>query len=143
MRYWYFKTHAQHGGIAMTSLSAHGSPETANVNGLRVLLVEDSWELGTAMTRLLRAWGVDVIGLVATRADAKRAISERPCDIAVVDLNLRGGEKANRLIDDLHAQGIRVVLTTGYAEVPLAPGTVSASLQKPVKAAQLLAALRP
>jgi hypothetical protein len=40
-------------------------------------------------------------------------------------------------------QGIRVVVTSGYADVPLAAGKAAAILQKPVSETQLLASLRP
>jgi CheY-like chemotaxis protein len=95
------------------------------------------------MKSLLRAWGADVVGPVATTADAVRLISEQVPDVALVDLNLRGGELAYGLIDRLHGQGLRVVVTSGYADTSLASGKAAAILQKPVNEAQLLASLRP
>jgi FixJ family two-component response regulator len=47
------------------------------------------------------------------------------------------------MIDRLHGRGIRVVVISGYADVPLAEGKAAAVLQKPVSEAQLLASLRP
>ena len=64
-------------------------------------------------------------------------------DVVLVDFNLRGGERADGLIDRLHGQGVRVIVISGYEAVPLAPGKVEAILQKPVSAAQLLGILRP
>ena len=84
-----------------------------------------------------------MVGPVATTADAVRLISEQTPDVALVDVNLRGGELAYGLIDRLHDQGIRVVVTSGYADVLLASGKAAAVLQKPVNEAQLLASLRP
>jgi len=95
------------------------------------------------MKRLLLACGADVIGPVATTADAVKLIAQRIPDAALVDVNLRGGERAYSLIDQLHSQGIRVVVTSGYAEIPLAPGKAIAILPKPVSEAQLLESLRP
>jgi DNA-binding NtrC family response regulator len=106
-------------------------------------LVEDSWHVGIALKNLLRAWGADVDGPVATSAQAERLVADHAPDVALVDFNLRGGERANGLIDRLHDQGIRVIVTTGYAVLPLAPGKVAAILQKPISEAQLLASLRP
>ena len=111
--------------------------------GLRVLVVEDSWSIGTAVKRLLQAWGADVAGPVATTADAVRLIAEQAPDVALVDLNLRGGELAHDLIDRLHGQGIRVVVMSGYADVLLPSGKAVIILEKPVSGAQLLAILRP
>lgn len=84
-----------------------------------------------------------MVGPVATTADAVRLISEQAPDVALVDVNLRGGELAYDLIDRLHGQSIRVVVTSGYADVLLASEKVAAILQKPVSEAQLLASLRP
>jgi CheY-like chemotaxis protein len=115
---------------------------TLDLNGLRILLVEDSWNVGMAMQSLLRAWGADVIGPAATVADAERLISEHAPDVALVDINLRGGELAYDLIDRLHDRGIRVVVVSGYADVPLPHGKASAVLEKPVNEAQLIGSLR-
>jgi CheY-like chemotaxis protein len=129
----------------MTSSSDHelnqdGLPD--DLTGLRVLVVEDSWEVATALTRLLKTWGADVLGPVATTADALHLICDRPLDAALVDINLRGGEQAYGLIDRLHDQGIRVVVISGYSHVSVPQGKVVATLQKPMKPDLLLQSLR-
>jgi CheY-like chemotaxis protein len=129
----------------MTSSNAQEPPRSGSADdltGLRILLVEDSWQLGMALKSLLQALGADVTGPVATTADAERLVSERAPDVALVDFNLRDGERAHGLIDRLQDQGIRVVVTTGYADLPLARGKGVAILQKPINEAQLLASLR-
>jgi DNA-binding NtrC family response regulator len=125
----------------MTSSNAHDLPGGSDLKGLRVLLVEDSWNVGIALKGLLRAWGADVAGPVATAAEAERLISEYVPDVAIVDVNLRGGERAYSLIDRLHNQRIRVVVTSGYSDLPA--GKAATFLQKPLIEAQLLACLRP
>jgi len=129
----------------MTSPNDHdpnkGRPQ-GELNGLRVLIVEDSWDVATSLTRLLEAWGADVLGPVATAADALRLSSERTADAALVDIKLRGGEEAYDLIDRLLDQGIRVVLMSGYADVSVVQGKVAAILQKPMKPDLLLQSLR-
>jgi CheY-like chemotaxis protein len=129
----------------MASSNAHDPPGTgaSDLNGLRILLVEDSWHVGTALRSLLRVWGADVVGPAATTADAERLIAERAPDVALIDINLRGGERAYDLIDRLHGRGIRVVVISGYSDVPLALAKAVAILPKPVDEAQLLASLRP
>jgi CheY-like chemotaxis protein len=119
-----------------------GGPEASNLNGLRVLVVEDSWPVGSALKRLLETLGADVTGLVATMADAVHSISERPIDVAVVDINLRGGELAYDLIDQLHDQGILTVVVTGYDDLPSRQGKFAAVLRKPVQMHELLRSLR-
>jgi CheY-like chemotaxis protein len=106
---------------------------------MRVLVVEDSWQVAEGLRNLLRACGADVLGPVATTADALRLISEHVPSAALVDLNLRGGEQAYGLIDRLHEKGIRVIVTTGYSNVQVAKA--AAILRKPIDEAQLLDAL--
>jgi DNA-binding NtrC family response regulator len=84
-----------------------------------------------------------VAGPAATTAEAERLIAERIPDVALVDFNLRDNELADGLIDHLHDQGVRVIVTSGYAVFPMAPEKVAAILQKPISESQLLAALRP
>jgi DNA-binding response OmpR family regulator len=113
------------------------------MRGLRVLVVEDSWPAGVALRRLLRAMGAEVIGPVPTSADALRLASERPPDAALIDFNLRDGEQAGDLIERLHEQGIHVVITTGYTDLPAKLRHAVAILHKPFNDAELFASLRP
>ena len=122
----------------MTSSDAHDV-----LNGLRVLIVEDAWQVATGLKQLLEALGADVAGPVATSADAERLISQRVPDVAVVDIHLRKDDKSYGLIDRLHARGIRTVVITGFSDVSLEPGKADAVLQKPFSEESLLAALRP
>jgi len=129
----------------MTSSSAGDSPEAepSDLSGLCVLVVEDSWSVSAGLKMLLEAWGAEVIGPAASVADAVHMMSLRTPDVALVDMSLRRGERSDGLIDELYGRGIRVVVISGYAEVPLAPGKVAAFLQKPIKHELLLASLRP
>jgi len=120
--------------------SVSGSSELKDA---RILLVEDSWHVGNAIKRLLRALGADVAGPAATTADAERLVAERAPAVAIVDINLRDGERANTLIDRLQQQRIPVVVITGYTAVSLPPGKVEAILQKPVSVEKFLEVLRP
>jgi len=117
--------------------------DTLDLTGVRVLVVEDSWQLGVAMRSLLQAYGAEVNGPVATAADAERICAEHPPDVALVDFNLRGGELATALIDHLHGRGIHVIVTSGYAAPPVSPDKVAAILQKPISEARLIDSMRP
>jgi len=125
--------------------SAHEPSESgsSDLKDAHILLVEDSWHVGNAIKRLLRTLGADVAGPAATIADAERLVAERTPDVAIVDINLRDGERANHLIDRLHEQRIPVVVITGYTEVAFPPGKVDAILQKPVSVEKFLAILCP
>jgi CheY-like chemotaxis protein len=127
----------------MTSSDAVSDPDAPNLGGVRILVVEDSWQLGTAVTDLLRDLGAEVIGPAATGADAQRLAAERRPDAAFVDFHLRDGEMANRLIDWLYEQAIHVVVITGYAVLPAALRHPVEVLQKPLSEAALIGSLRP
>jgi len=123
--------------------SEHGGPaEAGALTGLRVLVVEDSWHVAKAVTRLLSILGAEVARPVATPAEARRQVSERRPDVALVDFCLRDGEVADDLIDWLRAQDISVIVMTGYEVIPLAPGKVAAVLQKPLNPTLLVATVR-
>ncbi len=118
-------------------------PGCADLSGLHILVVEDSADLGVAVTSLLQACGADVAGPVATAADADRLIAGNLPDVAVIDIHLRAGERADELIARLHDRGVRIVVTSGD------PGRLgnrlgaAAILSKPFSEAELIAALMP
>lgn len=117
--------------------------ESLNLTGLRILIVEDAWQLGVALTDLLKELGAEVSGPVATTADALGVASERLPDAALVDFNLRGGELADGLIERLHELGVHVIVTTGYTDLPGVHRHAAALLHKPISEAALLESLRP
>lgn len=116
--------------------------EAVNFSGIRILVVEDSWHIGVALKSLLRSYGAEVAGPVASSAEAEQLMAAQVPDIAIVDFNLRGGELAHGLIDKLNELGTPVILVTGYAAVPVPAEKAAAILQKPIVEAQLLAALQ-
>jgi DNA-binding NtrC family response regulator len=127
----------------MGPLNANGfsGAESPDLTGMRILVVEDSWQIGIALKNLLEAWGAEVSGPAATSADAYRLASERAPDAALVDFSLRGGEPAVGLIDRLHDEGVYVIVTSGYPVLPVMPRRAAAILQKPLSEAQLLDSL--
>jgi DNA-binding response OmpR family regulator len=127
----------------MDSADESSDPDTLNLSGVRILIVEDSWQVGMALATFLRSLGAEVSGPVATTADAERLASEQPPDAALVDFNLRGGELAVGLIDRLHERGVYIIVHTGYSALPAAPRHAATILQKPLHEAELLASLRP
>src|SRR5207245_6823372 len=102
------------------------------LTGAIICLLEKSRHVVDAIKRRLRTLGADVASPAATIVDAERLVAERTPYVAIVDINLRDGERADHLIDRLHEQRIPVVVITGYTAVALPPGKVEAILQKPV-----------
>ncbi|MFZ0652136.1 MAG: hypothetical protein WAZ97_14855, partial [Pseudolabrys sp.] len=105
----------------MNAASGDDAPEAGlpNLKGKRILLVEDSWQLGMALKSLLRSFDAEVDGPAATTSDAERLISEHAPDAAIIDVNLRQGERSYGLIDRLIGQGVPVVVTSGYSDLPM------------------------
>lgn len=115
--------------------------ESPTLKGMRVLLVEDSWQLGMALKSLLRSLDAEVDGPVATTMDAEHLISENVPDAAVVDINLRQGERSYGLIDRLIGQGVPVIVTSGYSDLPMVPAKAHI-LEKPISEEKLITILR-
>jgi CheY-like chemotaxis protein len=118
-------------------------PECPDLTGLRILIVEDSVELGIAVASLLCSCGAEVAGPVATAADADRLIAAGLPEAAVIDLHLRAGERADELIVRLNARGVRVVVTSGDSSRLETRVQAAATLSKPFSEEELIAALMP
>ena len=116
-----------------------GTPNSSSsLQGLRVLVVEDGWQVADALKISLERMGMVVAGPVATAREAQYLATE--C-MAVVDVNLKG-EMAYELMDWLHDRSIRVVVTTGYEDLPGSLGKFAAILHKPFTVTTLLTTLR-
>ena len=104
---------------------------------VRVLIVEDAWHVAKALKSALEQMGMHVVGPAATTAQAiDLAAAQRP-ELAIVDINLKQ-EKSYGLIDELHEQGVRVIVMSGYAAPLVSKDSVAAILQKPFSGSELI-----
>lgn len=81
----------------------------------RVLVVEDDFLIGDALSDLLQQSGAEVIGPIGWIADAL-AMVQRPevaIDIVLLDVDLHG-ERSYCIADALVSRAIPFVFTTGY-----------------------------
>ena len=123
-------------------LSSHGPEADVSVlKDMPVLVVEDSWHVAKAMKSALEQLGMRVVGPAATTKDARRLAAGQTPRLALVDVNLKK-ELACDLIEELHGQGIPVIVVSGYAVPPLPERTVAAFLQKPFSEGDLITILR-
>lgn len=108
---------------------------------MRILIVEDEYYLAADLAQALTALGAQIVGPVATVADAQLMLDRQHIEGAVVDVNLRG-EMSFPIADRLEAAGIRYVITTGYdaAAIPHRFRTVP-RLEKPYRADAVAALL--
>jgi ActR/RegA family two-component response regulator len=86
-----------------------------SVTGKRVLVVEDDYFIAKALARSLRAGGADVLGPVATVADAMDLIDTEPLDGAVLDINLRDGDLVFPVADALTERAVPFIFASGYS----------------------------
>jgi CheY-like chemotaxis protein len=128
----------------MSSKYQSSSPGSLDdLNGLDVLLVEDSHAVGDALKKLLQLLGATVSGPAATVSEAERLLAQHLPDVALVDAHLRGGEYSTRLIAQLSERNVPVIVLTGSPELPFVHVAGTTVLEKPVSEAVLLVHLRP
>jgi len=66
---------------------------------LRALVLEDEWLARKYLAQLIEATGLaEVVGAVASLAEARRILSEGPVDVVFVDVQLSAGENGLDLI---------------------------------------------
>lgn len=114
---------------------------SSHLQGQRVLVVEDGWQVADGLKLSLEQWGMIVSGPVATAREAQSLAIECRPDLAIVDVNLKG-EMGYRLMDWLHDRGIQVVVISGYEDLPGSLRKFAAILQKPFTDAALLTTLK-
>ena len=91
----------------------------AELQGCRILIVEDEFIVANSLEMLLRTAGAEIVGLVACIEEALSLIeSGAQIDIATVDMNLRG-KSAGPIADALAARDVPFVFMTGADDNPL------------------------
>lgn len=118
-----------------------GLPEPApgSVEGLRILIVEDSVLLAVELEAGLIEAGADVIG-VAVELDEAMDFLSKPFDAAVLDVNLNG-RLVTPLAETLVARKIPFVFATGYGEAGAPDGFDAPIVRKPYNVHQIVNAL--
>lgn len=108
------------------------------LSGRRILVVEDEYLIADDLRDALVAAGAEVVGPIATVADAIACVDAGTVlDAAVLDINLRGA-MVYPVADGLAARGIPFLFATGYDAGSLPDRFATAvRLEKPVKAAKL------
>jgi two-component system, response regulator PdtaR len=114
--------------------------EVAVLNGVTVLVVEDSWHVAKAMKSALEQRGMHVLGPAANTTQARQLAAQQKPKLALVDVNLKT-ELACGLIEELHGEGVQIIVVSGYTVPPLPKGMVAAFLQKPITESDLIAML--
>jgi CheY-like chemotaxis protein len=88
-----------------------------SLRGLRILVIEDAEDIREVFTLLLRAEGAAVES-AANGREATALVAQQPFDVVLSDLGLPDvpGDVLIRELRSQSAQGIRVLVVTGYGE---------------------------
>ncbi|WP_174284695.1 response regulator [Sphingomonas bacterium] len=98
----------------------------------RILVVEDEPLIAMMLEDFLEILDKDVAGTADSVASALALIQTGNVDAAILDVNLRGGEKSAPVADALAARGIPFVFATGgSADSELGLHSDRPRLQKP------------
>lgn len=110
----------------------------AELDGLRVLLVEDELLVAMMLEETLHDAGCVVIGPVGRVDKAMDAAEGEAIDVAVLDVNL-GGERVYPVAETLARMGVPFVFMTGYDRGVLpAEYAGRPAMRKPFKPAELI-----
>jgi DNA-binding response OmpR family regulator len=86
---------------------------TAELEGLRVLVVEDEFLVATLIEDMLVAAGCVVAGPIPRLSEALDAVNSRTFDAAVLDVNL-AGHRVFPVAEALSRRNVPFVFVTGY-----------------------------
>ena len=111
---------------------------TTELEGVRVLVVEDEFLVATLIEDMLRSAGCVVSGPIPRLAEALDAVDRGPYDAAILDVNL-GGERVDPVAQALSCRNVPFAFVTGYSIGSL-PGEHAERpcLRKPFKITDLL-----
>jgi DNA-binding response OmpR family regulator len=117
-----------------------GSGASADIRGVRVLIVEDAVLLALELEAGLTEAGASVVGAAADLQEAEEMLS-RTFDVAVLDANLNGQSVAP-VAKALAARGTPFIFATGYGDAGPAPeGFEAPVVRKPYNVHQIASAL--
>ena len=116
--------------------------DNSNLNGLKVLVVEDEMLVSMLVEDMLADLGCQVVGPAAELDEALSLAESADIDLALLDVNL-GGKPIFPVADRLKARGVPFAFASGYGEAGLSEDHRGAAvLQKPFREADLAKALR-
>ncbi|MCH7798361.1 MAG: response regulator [Planctomycetes bacterium] len=113
-----------------------------SLDGVRVLVVEDDFDVAEALRLVLATAGAEVIGPVSTVEAACELAKAQPLDAAVLDIALSPGTSAP-VARTLLYRGCPFVFVTGFSNVEMLPEELPGHhvLVKPVDDRTLRAAI--
>lgn len=119
------------------------SADAATMVRRNILVVEDEMIIGLGLMATLENAGFDVVGPAANVPAAMDLLDRNPCALAILDVNLGGGETSAPLAEWLKEVGIPFFVTSGYASDHRPPVFNDVpSFAKPVPARAIVSAVK-
>jgi len=110
----------------------------ADLNGKRVLIVEDDYLTAQGLSHTIADYGFTVVGPVDTADRAVRLIGHEPPDGVLLDVRLREGS-AVEVAKALQKRGVPFVVMSGYSRDTLPPELMKAPfVAKPMSESELI-----
>ena len=115
-------------------------------DALKILVVEDEFLIAMEIENVLLDMGHEVIGIASDCQQALDLVADRECDLATVDLRLKGNSRGDDLARKLLDQhGLRSIFVSGSLDEPtrkrLDPMRPYGYVSKPLSTKDLAAAL--
>jgi CheY-like chemotaxis protein len=121
----------------MNTSPSGGTPNS--LMRLRVLVIEDSWNVANRIASILEAAGAHVLGPVPSVERALELVRSETVNLALVDMNLREAF-ADDVITELVNRKIPYIIVTAYEILPTDADTYAAAVvRKPVDPEELIA----
>ena len=114
---------------------------TAELEGVKVLVVEDEFLVASLIEDMLESAGCIVSGPIPRIADALQAMDQDKYDAAILDVNL-AGDRIDPVADALSRRNVPFMFVTGYGASALPAGFAERPrLGKPFRIDDLLGIL--
>jgi DNA-binding NtrC family response regulator len=107
----------------------------SSLQGVRAIIVEDSFAVANGLQFLLESWHCEVTGMAANVRKALELVDRGAFDIAILDIDL-GGDTVAPVAERLREQDRLFVFLSGYGDVDMLPRSLHSfvRLEKPVDA---------
>lgn len=89
--------------------------ESSNLQGLKVLVVEDETIVAMLLEQMLEELGCEVVGVAGQVGPATELARTAEMDVAILDMNL-GGQSVDPVAEALAARAAPFVFASGYGE---------------------------
>lgn len=120
----------------------NGFVEKVNINGIKILVVEDQSLIALDMENTLRRFGAEHINLASSAPEAFEMIKRSKPNLAILDFNLRDSTSEN-IAELLLELKIPFLFTTGYSDRVLIPEKLRdiTIVRKPISDSAIAAAI--